>query len=144
MPLYRPDGKPIRSFGAFGTRRKLEVGRLQAGMMLCEPVVGARGNILMCEGEVLTQKHVDQLQRWIARPGAGCLLNYTREVWVKAVLGSGDERPKCETDPYAAHSIQKLYKRGMKASEGPRIAKQSAARAVYKMGPGGNLIEVHP
>ena len=94
----------------FGKRRHIHVRELQAGMRLLEHIRGYAGKILVAEGEVLSQKHVDQLRRWEDRPGAGRLSLYTRNVWVQAALGSGRARPLCDEDPYAAHSIQKWYR----------------------------------
>lgn len=131
MAILGPSGRPVRSTTAFGTRRTVHVSRLEAGMRLCDPIRGFRGKTLVYDGEVLTQKHVDQIKKIIDRPGAGSLLQYTREVTVQAALGSVDEKPACESDPYAAHSIQKLYKKGTKLQV-PRN-KNSSARKVYKM-----------
>lgn len=108
--------------------------------MLCENIIGKGDRILAHEGEKLSQKHVKQIRGWCDRPGDGCLLRYTREVWVKAALGSGDEVPKCETDPYAAHSIQKLYKAGT-AVFPARLRSQTAARkTIMKIDGHGNVI----
>lgn len=94
----------------FGRRRRLHVRKLEPGMQLCEHIRGRFGKILVAEGEILTLKHVEQLRRWEARPGEGRLSLYTREVWTRAALGSGRERPLCDEDPYAAVSVQKWYK----------------------------------
>lgn len=95
----------------FGRRRRVHVKDLQVGMRLLQPIRGYRMKVLVDEGEVLTQKHVDQIREWEARPGEGRLSLYTREVWTKAALGSGDLRPKCDTDPYASLAVQKYYRR---------------------------------
>lgn len=94
----------------FGRRRRVHVRDLAAGMRILGHIYGAYGKVLVCEGEVLSQKHVDQIQKWEARPGLGRLSLYTREVWTQAALGSPKERPDCDADPYAAVSIQKYYR----------------------------------
>ena len=131
MALYAPSGRVLRSFGATGTRYRLPAGELKAGMMLCQHVVGFRGKILMAEGEVLSQKHIDQIQKWIARPGQGCLLLYTPTVEIKSTLKTPRERPECDSDPYAAVSVQKWYKKGTKLTEQRKTAAPSAAKKVY-------------
>lgn len=110
-------------------------------MVLQEPILGFRGKVLVCQGEVLSKKHVDQLHKLIKRPGMGCLLNYTRAVWAQNSDASGDEKPACETDPYEAYSIQRIYKPGMKASGSRPDRPPSSARKIYKM-VDGNMIEV--
>lgn len=95
---------------AIGRRRKVPIRDLQVGHRLLEHVHGSFGKVLMCEGEILTAKHIEQLNKWDDRPGEGKLSLYTRAVWAQMTDASGDERPKCDTDPYAAHSIQRLYK----------------------------------
>ena len=94
----------------FGRRRKVHVRDLREGMRLIEHIHGYGGKILVAMGEVLSQKHVDQLRLWESRPGNGRLSLYTREVWVQAALGSGRERPLCDSDPYAAVSVQKWHR----------------------------------
>lgn len=130
MTLFNPAGKPIRSFGAFGLRRKIHLSALQAGMMTCDPIIGKRGNVLVCEGETLTQRHIDQLKSFCERTGDGCLLLYTKEIWVKTATGSVDLVPRCEEDVEQAFSLQKLYKRGNKVTHG---RPKAAARKTYKM-----------
>ncbi len=130
MTLLNAQGKPIRSFGAPGVRRKIRVDALQAGMMVCEPILGKRGIVLVCEGEVLSQRHVDQLKSFCERKGDGCLLLYTREVEAKTAMGSVDLVPRCEEDVEQAWSLQKLYKKGNKVMHG---RPKSGARKVYKM-----------
>lgn len=95
---------------AFGRRRKVHVKDLKEGMRITEHLRGAFGKVLVCDGEVLSQKHVDQIQKWEARPGPGRLSLYTREVWIQPALGSGRLRPACDSDPYAAISVQKYYR----------------------------------
>ena len=95
---------------SFGRKRWVEVDRLQAGHQLCENIRGLAGKILVAEGEILSQKHVDQIIRWCQRPGMGNLKLYTRGVWARVSLASGDEMPRCESDPYAAVSVQKWYR----------------------------------
>ena len=80
-------------------------------MRLLEHLRGRDGKVLICEGEVLTQKHVDQIIRWEKREGEGRLSLYTRDVWTQTALGSERERPLCDSDPYSAVSIQKYYRR---------------------------------
>lgn len=101
-----------------GKARKVPLLALQVGMQLREHIRGLGGKVLVQEGEVLTQKHLEQIEKWESRPGAGRLSLYTREVWAHATDASGDEAPACETNPYEAMSIQRNYKRGTKASEG--------------------------
>lgn len=96
---------------AFGRSRNVRIGDLRAGMRLTEPIRGVRGKILVNSGEILSQKHVDQIRKWDSRPGQGRLSLYTRTVWVKTALGSERERPECDSDPYAAFSVQNLYKK---------------------------------
>lgn len=95
----------------FGRERWVHVRDLKEGMRVLEHIRGFRGKVLIAAGEILSQKHVDQIQRWEARPGEGRLSLYTRTVLAKAALGSGRERPLCDSDPYAAHSVQHWYRR---------------------------------
>jgi hypothetical protein len=127
-------------FGSFGKTRKIKILDLRAGMMLLDNIYGYKGRILVAEGEVLSQKHIDQLKTWCERPGIGCLLLYTREVNARACLRSAELRPRCDSDPYAAHSIQKWYKKGDKISF-PQISKESAAKTRYKV-INGKVVEV--
>ncbi|MBS3927783.1 MAG: hypothetical protein KGZ65_04245 [Sphingomonadales bacterium] len=123
----------MRATRYIGIARKVHVKDLQPGMALIDPIVGLRGKVLVCAGEVLSVKHVAQLKKVIERPGVGCLLNYTREVWAQATDASGDEKPACETNPYEAFSVQRVWKKGMSAA-GPQAAAQpSSARKVYRM-----------
>ena len=75
-----------------------------------EPIIGARGRILVHVGEILTQQHVDQLLKWEARPGAGRLSLYTRAVTVINTSASGRLRPRVEEDVYQSIAVQKFYK----------------------------------
>lgn len=99
-PKVRELGKP----------RLLTLAELRVGHKLRDPVLGFRGKVLMDTGEVLTQKHLDQIAKWDAREGLGKLSHHTRAVWVVNTDASGDERPACDFDPYAALSVQKYYK----------------------------------
>ena len=94
----------------FGNRRNVHVRDLRAGMRLLEHLRGRGGKILVCEGEVLSQKHVDQIQQWEARDGEGRLSLYTRAVWTQTARGSERERPLCDEDPYSAVRVQKYYR----------------------------------
>lgn len=125
----------------FGRRRHVHVRDLKAGMRLLGHIRGYRGKVLIADGEVLSQKHVDQIREWEARPGEGRLSLYTRDVWVQASLGSGRERPLCDEDPYAALSIQRYYKRGMKIQP-PRASLPSSTKTRYRVD-GGKVVEVN-
>ena len=94
-----------------GRARSVRLEDLRVGYKLREPVVGYRGNILVHVGEILTQKHLEQLAKWNARPGLGKLSLYTREVDVINTSASGDERPAVETDPYKAFLVQRDYRK---------------------------------
>jgi hypothetical protein len=131
----------VRATRFIGIARQVHVKDLQAGMALIDPIVGFQRKILVCAGEVLSQKHVDQLKIIIAREGVGCLLNYTRFVWAQATDASGDERPACDADPYQAFSVQRLFKKGMDTTGIVAGARPGTARKVYKM-VGGKLTEV--
>lgn len=111
-------------------------------MALLEPILGFRDKVLVHKGEVLSRKHVEQIRKLCARAGFGCLLNYTREVWAQATDASGDERPACDANPYEAFSMQRLWRKGMTAEGAQAAARPSSARQVYKIGPGGALVEV--
>lgn len=131
----------MRATRYIGLARKVHVKDLQPGMALLEPITGFRGKVLVCKGEVLSVKHVAQIKKIIDRPGAGCLLLYTSEVWAQATDASGDERPACEDNPYEAFSIQRVWKKGM-TGEGPvKAARPSSARKVYRM-VDGKLTEI--
>lgn len=102
-----------------GKQRKVLLRDLQVGMQLVEPIRGFRGKVLVCAGEVLSRKHLEQLAKWDAREGAGKLSLYTRDVLAQATDASGDERPACEANPYEAHSVQRIWKRGMGGAAAP-------------------------
>lgn len=124
----------MRATRFIGLTRKVRVQDLQPGMALHEPIVGFRGKVLIHSGEVLSVKHIAQLKKIIERPGVGCLLNYTRSVWAQATDASGDEKPACETDPYQAFSVQRMWKKSMGKGTGPAAtARPSSARKVYRM-----------
>jgi len=131
----------VRTTRYIGLARKVRVQDLQPGMALIDPILGFRGKVLVCAGEVLSLKHVAQIQKIIIREGIGCLLNYTREVWAQATDASGDEVPACEANPYEAVSIQRNWKRGMTAAGAAAAARPSSARKVYRM-VGGQLAEI--
>ena len=95
----------------FGRQRFVPVDQLEVGHQLCEPIRGYGMKVLVDEGEILTLKHVEQIRKWCQRPGPGNLKLYTREVRARVSRASGAERPACDSDPYAALSIQKYYKR---------------------------------
>lgn len=100
------------AFGTFGRPRMVRIRDLRAGHMLLEHIHGHRGKIIVAMGEVLSQKHVDQLIKLCDRPGPGSLLLYNhREVWARVSRASGDERPRCETDAEQCVSLQKWYRR---------------------------------
>ena len=96
-----------------GKQRKVLLRDLQVGMQIVEPIRGYAGKVLVCDGEILTRKHLEQLAKWDARDGVGKLSLYTRAVYAQATDASGDERPACETNPYEAHSVQRLWKKSM-------------------------------
>lgn len=50
-----------------GKARRVEVNKLQAGMKVQEPVKGRGGKILVNAGEILTEKHCKQLNKWEKR-----------------------------------------------------------------------------
>ena len=131
----------MRTTRYIGLARKVHVQDLQPGMALIDPIIGFRGKVLVCAGEVLSGKHVAQLKKITERPGVGCLLNYTREVWAQATDASGDERPACEADPYEAVSVQRLWKKGQAGVGLAGTGRPSTARKVYRM-VGGRLTEV--
>ena len=95
----------------FGRQRWVPVDKLQAGHQLCEPIRGYRGKVLVDSGEILSQKHVDQILKWCRRPGAGSLKLYTREVRARVSRATGDERPPVDSDPYKSIAVQKYYRR---------------------------------
>ena len=130
----------MRAPRVIGRRRKVLVSELRVGMMLLDHVHGYGGKILMQEGEILSQKHIDQIAKWDARDGIGKLSLYTRSVWCQLTDASGDERPACDLDPYAAVSIQKNYRTGMNIPKFRHIRPTSTKR-VYKMVE-GNLAEI--
>ncbi len=80
------------------------------GWKLCEPIRGARGKVLVDEGEILTQLHVNKLMEWENRPGSGRLSLYTREVWAVCTTASGDLEPKCMDDYEKSYFLQKRYR----------------------------------
>ncbi len=123
----------MRATRFVGLARKVPVKDLQPGMALHEPIVGFNRKVLVQSGEVLSLKHVEQLKKLIERPGVGCLLNYTRDVWAQATDASGDERPACEDNPYEAFSIQRGYKGGGAALGKTAAARPSSARKVFRM-----------
>ena len=131
----------MRATRFIGIARQVDVKDLQPGMCLIDPIIGYDRKILVNAGEVLSKKHVEQLDILIKRTGVGCLLNYTRKVWAQATDASGDERPACDADPYQAFSVQRLFKKSMDTKGIVAGARPGTARKVYKM-IGGKLTEV--
>ncbi len=131
----------MRATRFIGLARKVRVQDLQPGMALLEPIFGYRGKVLVCKGEVLSVKHVAQIKKVVERPGVGCLLLYTREVWAQATDASGDEAPACDANPYEAFSVQRNWKRGMSADGPAPAARPSSVRKVYRM-VNGELVEI--
>lgn len=102
-----------------GKSRWVALKDLRVGMQLTEHILGRRGVVLVQAGEVLTQKHLEQIAKWDSREGLGRLSHYTRGVWAHQTDASGDERPACELDPYEAVSVQRNYRAGT-AVRGPQ------------------------
>ena len=100
----------MRTPRVIGRRRKVLLRDLRVGMMLLGHIRGYAGKVLLQAGEVLSQKHVDQVLKWDARPGLGRLSLYTRAVWAQQTDASGDERPACDFNPYEAVSVQQNYR----------------------------------
>ena len=94
-----------------GRPRRIPIDQLQVGMKLREPIMGFRGNILVHVGEILSLKHIEQINKWNARAGLGKLSHYTREVTAINTSASGDEAPPVEADPYKSIAVQQWYKR---------------------------------
>jgi|GEM_PF-5085988 len=132
----------MRATRFIGIARQVQVKDLQPGMCLIDPIVGFAGKILVCAGEVLSVKHVAQIRKIIERKGIGCLLNYTRMVWAQATDASGDEKPACDTNPYEAFSVQRVWKKGMGVVKPPAPApRPTSAKKAYRM-VGGKLTEI--
>lgn len=93
-----------------GKRRKVHVKDLRVGHKLLQHLRGRHGKVLMAEGEILTQLHIDQIKKWEARPGEGRLSIYTRDVWCINTDSSGDFKPAMMTDPTKSHAVQNWYK----------------------------------
>lgn len=116
--------------------QNVRVDQLEAGMKVHKPVLGRGGKVLVNAGEILSHKHVTQLNKWEAREkpkGAAQkkkdpknrLERYQhdefqggwrpshfnpRGILVSATLASGDETPAVEKDPFLSPVVQKNLK----------------------------------
>ena len=120
----------------FGKVRNVGIGDLQAGMKVHRDVVGRNNKVLVSAGEILSHKHVKQLQKWEAKeqPLGPALKKKNpknrmervdhapfeggwrpshfnpRGIPVSATLSSGDEAPAVDRDPTKSPLFQNAPK----------------------------------
>lgn len=117
-----------------GRAKYIPVDKLEAGMKVHREVMGRGGKVLINSGEILTRKHVSQMQKWEKRekplgpalPKKEIKNHYERVVhgefvggWkpshfnkngvlVSSTLASGAEVPAVEANPELSPTIQSL------------------------------------
>lgn len=101
---------------AWGRRRWIKFADLQPGLRVLQNIYGARGQILIFHGEVLSGLHITKIKKWDAPDqGWGRLRNHQPrwdEVEVQTALGSPREYPICEENPELAESIRRYKSNG--------------------------------